>query len=566
MNPARQYFALVKALLKVNFNIGFWKASLKKKLSFKVIGQAFLYLLLAAIAGFYEVMFILLLKKMYPVLAMAGQQSSMLTLGISAAQIMVLIFGMFYVLAAFYYAKGTSQLMAMPMNPVTVLMGKFTVVLVNEYLTELLILGPIMGVYGFMSGAGLPYWLMCALVFLMVPLLPLAMASILAMLMAGIIARGRNRTATNILGVALFLALYFGFQYLVLFKLPQDGSSMVNYLASANYQLAQTASRNFPPSLWGTYAVAEGFNSAGLKGLALFAGSALLGVALIMLLGSKFYYNVVMKGTETSTNRNRLEAGEALGKLRQGDPIATIASKDHKIVMRTSVYLMNICTMPLIWTGLILFYYMFGKNIASSQPEDQVIQFVMNFNYPWLKAIAWILIMQITVSSMMAATAFSREGQSLAITKVLPISGRQVVFAKIRHAVIFQLVSSIPMTMVLQYLFKIPLAYALTGIAVGQVSGLWSIFGGMLIDLARPYLNWTDPTRAVKQNINAVIPLFGGFGLVFAQGYAAYKMLLAGWQGWLPVGVISGFNVLLAVITFAALMAFAEKGYERIEI
>ena len=566
MRSFTQYLALVKALMKVNFSLSYWKVNFKKKLSFKFLGQALLYLLLACVAGVYEVIFIMLLRDMYPMLAAAGQQSSMLTLGISASQIMVLIFGMFYVIAAFYYAKGTSQLMAMPMSPVTVLMGKFTVVLMNEYLTQLFILGPFIGVYGVMSKAGLGYWVMCVLVFLLAPLLPLAIASLLAMLLAGVIAKGRNKTYMNVLGVLIFLVAYFGFQYFLLFMVPQDTSSLMGYLVSQNYRLAEAASRRFPPSLWGTYAVAEGFNWTGMKSLALFAGSSALGILAIMGLGSRFYYNVVMSGGETATSRNRAVNGDMMEKLVEGDPLKAIAAKDNKVVLRTSSYLMNCCTLPLIWTGLIYFYSTFGSKMVQDPSGDQLIQFIMMFNTPWLKTIGWILLTQFITSSMIASTAFSREGQSLAITKALPISGKRVVQAKIRYALLFQLVSSIPITALLVYLFKLPLVYMVAGIAVGQVSGLWSIFGGLLLDLSRPYLNWTDPTRAVKQNLNSVIPMFVGFGLTFAQGYAVYKMMVAGWQGWLPVGIVAAFNVLLAAVTFTALMAFADKGYDRIEI
>ncbi len=567
MNPTMQYFALVKALFKINFNIGYWKANFKNKITLKFVGQAVLGLLVVAVLAFYEVMFILLLKNMYPRLAAAGQQSSMLTLGISMSQIMVLIFGMFYVIAAFYYAKGTSQLMAMPMKPATVMMGKFTIVLINEYLTEILILGPIMGVYGAMSGAGIGYWVMCILVFLLAPMLPLAIASVMAMLLAGVIARGRNKTFMNLIGILIFMVAYFGFQYFALFKMPQDNSSIMQYLATMNYNLALAASRNFPPSFWGTVAVAEGFNTVGMKFLALFAGVSAAGTAIMGFLGSKYYYGVIMSGGETATKRSKVVDGEMVSKLVQGDPLATLASKDHKVVMRTSSYLMNCGVLPLMWPGLIFMYSLFGRNIASSEPEDQLIQFISTLNVPWLKTVAFMIIMQmVTTGSMIASTAFSREGHSIAITKALPISGKNVVLAKIRYALIFQLVTSIPIMAVLQYLFKLSLPNAVIAIVVGQISGLWAIFGGMLMDLARPYLNWTDPTRAVKQNINAVVPMFAGWGLMFAQGYAVYKMLLAGWEGWLPITLVAAFNVLLAAITFTALMAYAEKGYNRIEI
>ena len=567
MNSGVQYFSLMKALLKINFNVGYWKANLKKRITAKFIGQAVIGLIAFAVLAFYEAMFVMLMRNLYPKLAMMGQQSSMLTLGISMAQIMVLIFGMFYVIAAFYFSKGTDQLMAMPMKPGTVLMAKFTVVLMNEYLTELVILGPVFGVYGVMSGAGAGYWIMCVLVFLLAPLLPLAMSSLLAMLLAGVIAKGKNKTAMNLIGILIFMGAYFGFQYFVLFKMPQDESNIMQFLATMNYNLALSASKNFPPSFWATLAVAENFNAIGLRFFAYFLGSSVLGVAVMGFIGSKYYYNVLMSGSETSKSKRSTVDEGMWEKLRQGDPLATIASKDHKVLMRTSSYLMNCGTLPLIWPGLLLMYSLFGRNIASTAPEDQLIQFLTTINVPWIKTIGLMLLTQmVTTGSMIGATGFSREGHSLAITKALPISGRDVVFAKIRYALLFQLVTSIPMMAVGQYLFKLPVGYAFLALLVGHIGGLWSIFGGILIDVMRPYLNWTDPTRAVKQNINAVVPMFGGWGILFAQGYAAYRMYLAGWSGWLPIGIITAFNVLFAGITFAALMANAEKRYNMIEL
>ncbi len=566
MDSARQYLSLVKALLKINFSVGYWKANLRK-INAKVVGQAAIGLIAIAVLGVYETMFVFLMRDIYPKLAMMGQQSSMLTLGISMSQIMVLIFGMFYVIAAFYYSKGTDQLMAMPMKPGTVLMSKFTVVLVNEYLTELAILGPVFGVYGAMSGAGAGYWVMCVLVFLLAPLLPLAISSLLAMLLAGVIAKGRNKTVMNILGILIFMAVYFGFQYFVLFKMPQDEANVMEFLATMNYNLALAASKNFPPSFWATLAVAENFNAIGLRYFAMFLGTSILGVAAMGYIGSRYYYSVLMSGGESSAKKRTVVDEGMWNKLQQGDPLATIASKDHKVLLRTSSYLMNCGTLPLIWPGLLLMYSLFGRNIASNAPEDQLIQFLTTINVPWIKTIGLMLLTQmVTTGSMIGATGFSREGHSLAITKALPISGRNVVLAKVRYALLFQLITSIPMMAVGQYLFRLPVGYALIALLVGHIGGLWSIFGGILIDVMRPYLNWTDPTRAVKQNINAVVPMFGGWGILFAQGYAAYRMYLAGWSGWLPIGIITAFNVLFAGVTFAALMANAEKRYNMIEL
>ena len=72
-------------------------------------------------------------------------------------------------------------------------MAKFLTVVVYEYLTELIMLFPILMVYGVKNGEGIGFYLMSAVVFLLVPVVPLIMASIIVMIIMRFTNIGRHK-------------------------------------------------------------------------------------------------------------------------------------------------------------------------------------------------------------------------------------------------------------------------------------------------------------------------------------------------------------------------------------
>jgi ABC-2 type transport system permease protein len=67
-------------------------------------------------------------------------------------------------------------------------------------------------------------------------------------------------------------------------------------------------------------------------------------------------------------------------------------------------------------------------------------------------------------------------------------------------------------------------------VVLGLVIGLPAIVVSLLIDLLRPYLNWDNPQKAIKQNINVVLAMLAGGGiyaLIFLAGWLAYQVFQA---------------------------------------
>ena len=113
------------------------------------------------------------LKIIYEILLPLGQQQAVLAFGVLSGQMLVLLFGLYYVISAFYFSRDLEMLIPLPFKPVEVMASKFAVILVNEYLTIAVFVLPVVVYFGILSKAGLPYWVNGLLVYLLLPVIPL---------------------------------------------------------------------------------------------------------------------------------------------------------------------------------------------------------------------------------------------------------------------------------------------------------------------------------------------------------------------------------------------------------
>ena len=88
-----------------------------------------------------------------------GHPEIVITLSFVASQLIILIFGIFYIISVFYFSNDMSILIPLPIKPGEVLGVKFITILLSEYLIALPMLLPAFIIYGAGSWQGILYWL-----------------------------------------------------------------------------------------------------------------------------------------------------------------------------------------------------------------------------------------------------------------------------------------------------------------------------------------------------------------------------------------------------------------------
>lgn len=530
-----KFFTLTKILFKSTGESLIQKD--KKKLP-KTIG-----LLVLLAIGFIPMIisFVAMAAASYNGLAMMDQEGLIISFGIVTACLIVFIFGIFYVMATFYFSSDIESLLPLPLKPSTILSAKFTVVLIYEYLTELLFMLPMCVTYGVLSHSGVVFYLYLIVVFLTLPIVPLVIASFISMIIMRFTPFAKNKdafkTIAGILGLAMALGFNFVFQRL--------GSSMGNekqmleLMAKGNNSLIQTTSSLFPTAKLATTALVFNTTLNGLLNMLLYLVITIALLAVLLILGEAIYFKGVIGISEAASKRKKLSSKELDESTVQSSALKSYTIKELKLLFRTPAYFMN-CVLITFLLPIFLLIPLFSEKKLALQ-LDMARTFLNQPILPGvLIAIAFGVMMFVSVANPTACTAISREGKNLFTCKYMPISYGKQIAAKLLSAIMLNLIGAGLLIIAAMVIFIPPVYLLLQLIVIAILVVLCSAFLGILIDLTYPKLDWDNEQRAVKQNMNVIITMLLGVVLAGLTIAVIIFMKLSLWQAFGAIVIVFG--------------------------
>ena len=549
--------ALLGAGLRQNFGLALLKYKIVKQrkdlwlvLLFVIAGLSLLPLLGLYVAG---------LGRLFAILRPMRQEAALLTLAILVGQILILVFGLFYVLSAFYFSRDLEFLVSLPARPYEVIAAKFGVILANEYLTIAFVVGPAFAVYGVMAGKPPAYWPLAALVFLLLPVIPLALSGLLVMGMMRLVNVSRKKDFFILAGsLALMSAVLFLQLGLAGNRTPEE---MITLLTGAG-GLVRLVGDKFPPCVWASRLLAAGFSTRGLGYLALFAGASAGVLLLLLWAAEKLFYRGLIGLAEMAVRRKKLSAAALAGRLanRRGAWRA-ILLREWKLMNRTPIFLLN-GILSIVLVPVMLFFM--ARSDAGSA-SMALLQLLGSGDRTALTLFAAAFFVACGCLNGTASSTFSREGRDFWISKVIPVQPARQVAGKFLHsylvAVLGTLAGALTARLALGMGWEIVLPACLFSLPAGALLTALN----MAVDLARPLLTWTNPQRAIKQNLNVVLAMALDAGV----GYGFYRLFAllrrSGLDGTRLVAALSALALLAAAAALYFLARFAARRYAAIE-
>jgi len=151
------------------------------------------------------------------------------------------------------------------------------------------------------------------------------------------------------------------------------------------------------------------------------------------------------------------------------------------------------------------------------------------------------------------------------MSKVIPVAPRDQAKGKLLHSFGVAGLGLVAASAVIIVAFHPKAAVLAAAIAVGAVGAFFLTVLGMVIDLARPLLTWTNPQKAIKQNLNVLLAVFADLGFFFLLYFFARFLGKAGLSGPTVVAAVFGLLSLLGILSYRMLLRFADKRYPQIE-
>jgi ABC-2 type transport system permease protein len=507
--------------------------------------------------------FVAMAASSYSSMVQMNQEGYILVMGVSAASLIIFVFGIFYVMSTFYFSTDIENLLPLPLKPSTILGAKFTVVLIYEYITELVFLLPIMITFGVMSRAGIVYYLYSVIVFLTLPVVPLVMASFISMIIMRFAPFAKNKDAFNtIAGVfGLFIVIGFNFFFQRLGANNQDPSQLVALMAQGDNSLISTMSKAFPSAKLAVNALVFSGELKGVVNILLFLVVTIALLFILLLLGEALYFKGLIGISQAASKRKKLTSEEFDESTTQNSAVKSYLIKELKILFRTPAYFMNCVLMNLLFPVILLIPIFSQPEITNSL--GKVRELLNGSNLPgYIAAIIFGVMMFISVANPTACTAISREGRSIFISKYLPISYKKQIMAKVLSSIILNSMGLILIIAVAMVMLIPPVTLIIQAVILGIVIVIFSAFSGIMIDLAFPKLQWDTEQRAVKQNMNVIIEMFGGFALA---GVTVFVIIFFDLNLWASFGVLVALYGLLDILLYWMINTLGVKMFRKLQ-
>lgn len=162
----------------------------------------------------------------------------------------------------------------------------------------------------------------------------------------------------------------------------------------------------------------------------------------------------------------------------------------------------------------------------------------------------------------LASSMFSREGDLIRELKVLPVDVNEIVKVKFLHIETLSLIGPAFGAVALSLILGLSFIEALVVFVVGGLTLTFLNILQMIIDSIKPILEWENPQRAMKQNVNVALSIPVVFGYVGGLGYLAF-LLKDTISGTVMTIILTAIALVGIVVTWPILIKRANRLFAR---
>ncbi len=473
-------------------------------------------------------------RAMGEVLLQIGQLPVLLSMGLNMAFMLVLVFCIYKMPGVLFAFRDFDLLMSLPIKPGTVLASKLFANYVGDLGASLLVALPSFIVYGVLSGAGVPYYIIMLLLLLFVPMVPMVVGAVLAFILAKLSTKLRMKNFVMIVGMIVMLLAVFAWSFGMSYLATAQGA------AAAGGVFSQINAVNLTAGYF-----IDALQNYNILSLLLFAVISLGLFGLLILILGKTFKNLNASMRETVA-RKKYKAKS----VKVNSPVGALYRKELRGFFGSYIYAMNTGVGMVLMTILSVACLIGGSN---SEPVMIIRQ--------TLGAGMDLVVLGMICSFMIATTntcapSISIERNRIWILRSMPVHPKDVFKGKI----LLNLTIAVPAMVVNCILISIALAISfMGGVALVAYSVAFSLFiaqMGLFVNLRFPKLDYQNEIVAVKQSMSVLVSLFAGF----AFGILPYILCLS--LAISPILFIFGDSVLFLILAALLWKNNSTKGAE----
>lgn len=498
-----------------------------------IIGYTMLYLL---IFGFLGVMFYIAAGVLCSPLVSAG----MGWLYVAIMGLLAMFFGVlgsvFNTYASLYKSKDNDFLLSMPVPAAKILIIRLSGVYFMGLMYELIVMIPALIAWFQTVELGAVGIICTMLIPLMLSVLMLVFSALLGWLVVLVSNKLKHKNVIVVLLSLTIFAVYYyscGHIYAIAQSIIANPQAIGNQVRGILYPLYH-------------------------MGLA--AEGSLLSMLIFMAITGGLFAVVFWVLSRNFLKMATANRGEARAQYKEKSTAARSVSgalllKELRRFLGSSNYMLN--------CGLGIIFMLVSAGVLIWKHE--MVQELLYEFFPGNREMAFLIaagaVCMLSAMNDITAPSVSLEGNNLWLVQVFPVSGRQVLMAKLKLHLILTMVPAAVLVAAVEWVVKPTLAFAVLIPLVAALFILVMAEFGLFLGVKTPNLHWTSEIVPIKQSMSVMICLFGGWALIVAMagGYYLLTKLLS------PLAYLIAVALLLLAVSALLLHWLRTKGAELFE-
>lgn len=371
--------------------------------------------------------------------------------------------------------------------------------------------------------------------FILLPIIPLAIVSILTVFLMSLTNVFKNRDALRMVGYTVLVTGILTIQMFIFKNLIPEGSedplAGFKKLVDNISNLLDQFSLYYPVTKLIEYSL-HGNPLQAVLSVILFLIVSLGFVYLLSIVLQFMFVNSYLKEQNNPSRKKKVNRKSITNKKGDGNVGLSIAKIDFITILKVPIYAFN----SLAIIVLLPVLFIISSTVMQSSSDGQQLNQLLDFYNQYINEFWLAVTLFLTVSCALipiSSTTFSREGKTNWIMRTLPIKPKDHILGRIYTPFFTQVVFNVVMTalLVITLIQKGSsvgenIVYGIIAIVLSLLTGLPLLLIGVYIDLKRPMLKWDNPQQPVKQNMNVLILMGLGIGYVTVL-YLLYRYVFS---------------------------------------
>lgn len=474
-----------------------------------------------------------------------GVTAELLAIILLVTQLISLVFASGHIISTLYLSRDNEMLIFLPASSNQLFFSRLTMIYLREIAVNATIILPLFLTLGLFGGMPTSFYLSIPLFLLVLPLLPLVLASLISVPATALLRFFKRHTALATLTLLVSVAaILWGYIYLVGF--------LAGEFDIANAQNETVAEINRGIAGFGAriplyFALGQALISPSkLYHVAIFLGVCGVLATLTVFLIRPFYFKNAMTSLENSQ-----KGKPRCGKFRERSPFMSLLHREILCLFRSPSDVFQYFLFTLLMPFIVFSY----DNLLSS----------LTVNQAGVNMIAGTHVMVVTIlamlSNLVSASAISREGENFYNSKIAPVGYFSQILAKFTFNAIFTL-TALVVTAVISS-FRYPVWQIALGTLATALAAVGHIALGIDMDIKNPsvYHKGDEPGVSKSTPKSLLVGLLIGFALGMTV------ILLSGMENaYIPYLIIIGASLVFALYRVYMLVLRIERQYDRIEL